>query len=228
MKIKIFSIFITLLCCFLFSAACFAGKLEERVDNSTDVINEIMGIPEKGIPSDLLKCCRAIAIFPNVLKGAFIFGAEGGKGVICAHNPETGKWSAPAFFSIGAGSWGLQIGAQSIDLVLVITSKRGLDSLLTSKVKLGADAGIAAGPVGRRAEAGVDILLKAEILSYSRSKGLFAGISLEGATIFQNQDANRAFYGKELSARAILIDKKIKPTLSGQKLINTLQKYSSQ
>lgn len=227
MKINLFSIFITLLCCFLFSAACFAGKLEERVENSTDVINEIMGIPEKGIPSDLLKCCRAIAIFPNVLKGAFIFGAEGGKGVICAHNPETGKWSAPAFFSIGAGSWGLQIGAQSIDLVLVITSKRGLDSLLTSKVKLGADVGIAAGPVGRRAEAGMDILLKAEMLSYSRSKGLFAGISLEGATIFQNHDANRAFYGKELSARDILIDKKIQPTPTGKKLIETLQKFSS-
>ena len=122
----------------------------------------------------------------------------------------------------------MQIGAESIDLVLVITSKRGLDSLLTSKVKLGADVGIAAGPVGRRAEAGMDILLKAEMLSYSRSKGLFAGLSLEGATIFQNQDANRAFYGKEFSARDILIDKKIKPTLPGQKLINTLQKYSSQ
>jgi lipid-binding SYLF domain-containing protein len=226
MKI-IFSLSIALLVCFFFSTACLAGKLEERVKNSTDVINEIMGIPEKGIPSDLLKCCRAIAIFPSVLKGAFIFGAEGGKGIICAHDPETGTWSAPAFFTIGAGSWGLQIGAESIDLILVITSKRGLDSLLTSKFKLGGDIGIAAGPVGRRAEAGMDILLKAEILSYSRSKGLFAGLSLEGATIFQNQDANRAFYRRELSARDILIDKKIKPTPDGQKLIETLQKYSS-
>jgi lipid-binding SYLF domain-containing protein len=228
MKINLFSIFITLLCCFLFSVTCFAGKLENRVENSADVINEIMGIPEKGIPSDLLKCCRAVAIFPNVLKGAFIFGVKGGKGIICAHDHVTGTWSAPAFFTIGGGSWGLQIGAESIDLVLVIMSKRGLDSLLTSKVKLGGDIGIAAGPVGRRVEAGVDILLKAEILSYSRSKGLFAGFSLEGATIFQNQDANRAFYGKELSARDILIDKKIEPTLPAQKLINTLQKYSSQ
>jgi len=228
MKINFFSIGITLLCCVLFSAVCFAGKLEERVENSTDVINEIMGIPEKGIPSDLLKYCRAVAIFPNVLKGGFIFGVKGGKGVICAHDPETGTWSAPAFFTIGGGSWGLQIGAESIDLVLVIMSKRGLDSLLTSKVKLGGDVGVAAGPVGRRAEAGMDILFKAEILSYSRSKGLFAGLSLEGATIFQNQDANRAFYGKELSARDILIDKKINPTPLGQKLINTLQKYSSQ
>jgi SH3 domain-containing YSC84-like protein 1 len=227
LKINFFCIVITLLCCCLFSAACFAGKLEERVENSTDVINEIMGIPEKGIPSDLLKCCRAVAIFPNVLKGGFIFGVKGGKGIICAHDPETGNWSAPAFFTIGGGSWGLQIGAESIDLVLVIMSKRGLDSLLTSKVKLGGDVGIAAGPVGRRAEAGVDIFLKAEILSYSRSKGLFAGLSLEGATIFQNQDANRAFYGKELSARDILIDKKIIPTPPGQKLIETLQKYSS-
>jgi len=227
MKINFFSIFITLLFYFLFSAACFAGKLEERVDNSNDVINEIMGIPEKGIPLDLLKHCRAIAIFPNVLKGAFIFGAEGGKGVICAHDPETGEWIPPAFFTIAGGSWGLQAGIESTDFVLVITSKRGLDGLLTSKVKLGGDIAIAAGPVGRNAEASMDLLLKAEILSYSRSKGLFAGLSLEGSTIFQNQDANRAFYGQELSARDILIDKKVKSTSLDQKLINTLQKYSS-
>ena len=186
-----------------------------------------MRIPEKGIPAELLNCCRAIAIFPNVLKGGFIFGVKGGKGIICAHDPENGTWSPPAFFTIGGGSWGLQIGAQSIDLVLVIMSKRGLDGLLTSKIKLGGDVGIAAGPVGRRAEAGIDLFLKAEILSYSRSKGLFAGLSLEGATIFQNQDSNRAFYGKELSARDILIDKKIVATSLAQKLINTLQKYSS-
>jgi SH3 domain-containing YSC84-like protein 1 len=225
MKINIFFISLTLLVWSFFSTACFAGKLETRVENSIDVLNEVMGIPEKGIPSDLLKSCRAVAIFPNVLKGAFIFGAKGGKGIICSHDPQTGTWSAPAFFTIGGGSWGLQIGAESIDLVLVIMTKRGLDSLLTSKVKLGGDIGVAAGPVGRRAEAGVDILLKAEILSYSRSKGLFAGLSLEGATIFQTEDANRAFYGKELSAREILIDKMIKPTPLGQKLINTLQKY---
>ena len=203
-----------------------AGKLEERVENSIEVINEVMAIPEKGIPTDLLRCCKAIAIFPNVLKGGFIFGATGGKGIICAHDPETGKWSPPAFFTIGGGSWGLQAGIQSIDLILVIMSKRGLDGILTSKVKLGGDIGIAAGPVGRRAEAGMDLLLKAEILSYSRSKGLFAGLSLEGATIFSNSDANRAFYGKELSARDILIDKKIKPNALSQKLINTLTKYS--
>jgi len=226
-KINFFSILIALLCCFLFSVTCFAGKLETRVENSIDVLNEIMAIPEKGIPIDLLKRCRAVAIFPSVLKGAFIFGAQGGKGIICSHDPQTGQWSPPAFFTIGAGSWGLQIGGQSTDILLVIMTKRGLDSLLTTKVKLGGDIGVAAGPVGRRAEAGVDLLLRAEILSYSRSKGLFAGLSLEGATIFQNPDANRAFYGKELSGRDILIDKKIKPTPDGKKLINTLEKYSS-
>jgi lipid-binding SYLF domain-containing protein len=226
MKIRYwFSIVIALY--FLFNCPfCVAGKLEERVENSIEVINEVMAIPEKGIPTDLLRCCKAIAIFPNVLKGGFIFGATGGKGIICAHDPETGKWSPPAFFTIGGGSWGLQAGIQSIDLILVIMSKRGLDGILTSKVKLGGDIGIAAGPVGRRAEAGMDLLLKAEILSYSRSKGLFAGLSLEGATIFSNSDANRAFYGKELSARDILIDKKIKPNALSQKLINTLTKYS--
>ncbi|MCX8012185.1 MAG: lipid-binding SYLF domain-containing protein [Desulfobacterota bacterium] len=226
MKIRyFFSIIITLY--FLFSCPfCLAGKLEERVENSIEVINEVMAIPEKGIPTDLLRCCRAIAIFPNVLKGGFIFGATGGKGIICSHDPETGNWSPPAFFTIGGGSWGLQAGVQSIDLILVITSKRGLDGLLTSKVKLGGDIGIAAGPVGRRAEAGMDLLLKAEILSYSRSKGLFAGLSLEGATIFSNSDSNRAFYGKELTARDILIDKKVKPNHLSQKLIRTLTKYS--
>jgi lipid-binding SYLF domain-containing protein len=227
MKKNIFFISLMIFVYFCFSTACFAGKLETRVENSIDVLNEVMGIPEKGIPSDLLKSCRAVAIFPNVLKGAFIFGAKGGKGIICAHDPKTGKWSPPAFFTIGGGSWGLQIGAESIDLVLVIMTKRGLDSLLTTKIKLGGDIGIAAGPVGRRAEVGVDLLLKAEILSYSRSKGLFAGLSLEGATIFATQDSNRAFYGKELSARDILIDKKVAPTPLVKKLITQLQKYSS-
>lgn len=226
MKIRFLCI-VTMLFCFLIIAPySFAGTLEQRVENSKDVINEIMSIPEKGIPLDLLKHCRAIAIFPDVLKGAFIFGAEGGKGIICAHDPETGKWSPPAFFTIAGGSWGLQAGIESTDFVLVITSKRGLDGLLTSKIKLGGDIAIAAGPVGRNAEASMDLLLRAEILSYSRSKGLFAGISLEGATIFQNQDANRALYGQELSAQDILIDKKVTATPLGEKLINSLNRYS--
>ena len=148
MKIRFLCIFTMLFWFLIIAPYSFAGAIEERVENSRDVINEIMSIPEKGIPLDLLKHCRAIAIFPNVLKGAFIFGAEGGKGIICAHNPETGQWSPPAFFTIAGGSRGLQAGVESTDFVLVITSKRGLDGLLTSKVKLGGEIAIDAGAVG--------------------------------------------------------------------------------
>jgi len=130
-------------------------------------------------------------------------GGKYGEGVLCARRPD-GTYSPPSFYTVAGGSYGFQVGVESIDLVLVIMSDRGLQSLLKSKVKLGADVGVAAGPVGRRAAAATDVLLKAEIYSYSRSKGLFAGLSLEGATMFVNDDANRAFYGKELSANRIL------------------------
>ncbi|RLA94090.1 MAG: hypothetical protein DRG25_03245 [Deltaproteobacteria bacterium] len=228
-KMKTKSFFVTILfsVSFLFTSLLYAGDLEDRVENSIAVLNEIMKIPEKGIPTDLFDRCSAIAIFPHVVKGGFIFGGRFGRGVISVHDKKTGKWSPPAFFTLGGGSYGFQVGVQAIDLVLLIMTKRGLEGLLKSKVTLGGDLGVAAGPVGRRTEAGIDILLKAEIFSYSRAKGIFAGISLEGATIFQDKDANRAFYGKELSAQEILLEGKAKPPLIAQTLINTLIKYSS-
>ncbi|WP_435550587.1 lipid-binding SYLF domain-containing protein [Desulfobacterium sp. N47] len=133
-------------------------------------------------------------------------GGNFGEGVVCARNARTGNWSPPAFFTVAGGSFGFQVGVESIDLVLLVMNKKGLDSILQSKVVLGGDISATAGPVGRTLEAGTDILLKSEIYSYSRTKGLFAGISLKGATIFANDDANRAFYGKELSARQITLE----------------------
>lgn len=227
MKSHFFTVFITILFIFIPTASIFAGDLEDRVENSKDVLTEVMGIPEKGIPCNLLNKCWAIAIFPHVVKGGFIFGGKYGRGVMSSHDPATGRWSNPAFFTIVGGSYGFQAGVEAIDLVLLILTKRGVEGLLKSKIKLGGDISVAAGPVGRRFEAGTDILLKAEILSYSRTKGLFAGLSLEGATILPDKDANRTFYGKELSPRAILLEEKAKGTAIGQKLINTLKNYSS-
>jgi len=229
MKTRIFSKFIILLSpvLIIFPSFLYAGELQERVKNARMVLNETMNIPDKGIPYDLFHKSRAIAIFPHVIKGGFVVGGKYGKGIISVHDEKTGMWSPPAFFSLVGGSYGLQAGVQAIDLVLLITTKRGFEGLLKSSVKLGVDIGIAAGPVGRRLEAGTDILLKAEILSYSRSKGLFAGISLEGATLIHNDDDNRIFYGKKLSARDILLEGKADPPPVAKTLITTLKDYSS-
>ena len=146
------------------STASDADELDERVENAQAVLTEIMDMPEKGIPYQLFDSCEAIAVIPHVVKAGFVIGGKYGKGVVSAKDKKTGKWSAPAFFTLAGGSYGFQAGVQAIDLVLLIMSERGLDGMLQSKVKLGADIGVAAGPVGRRAEAGTDLLLKAEIL----------------------------------------------------------------
>ena len=211
----------------LFASPLRAGELEERVQNARVVLNQVMSIPDNGIPCDLFAKCKAVAVFPHVVKGAFILGGNFGRGIISVHNPDTGAWSPPALFTIAGGSLGFQAGIEAIDLVLLVMAQKGVDSLLKSKVKLGADIGVTAGPVGRRLEAGTDILLYSEIYSYSRSKGLFAGVSLEGATILEDQDANRALYGKEVSARDILLKGEIEPPAVAQGLINTLQRLSS-
>lgn len=207
----------------LFLTTLFAGELEKRVEHADAVVKEMMGIPEKAIPYNLFTQSQAIAIFPHTLKGGFIFGGTFGKGIICVRDADTGVWSPPAFFTVGGGSFGFQAGIEAIDLVLLIMTQRGVEGLLKSKVKLGGDIGVATGPVGRRFEAGTDVLLNAEILSYSRSKGLFAGVSIEGATIVEDKDANRAFYGEELMARAIVLEKKAMLPEAAQRLINTLQ-----
>ena len=171
-----------------------AGVSEEaKVQAATAVIREVMDIPECAIPPSLLRGAQGIAIFPDVLKAAFVFGARGGCGVLLVRN-EDRSWGNPVFFSLGGGSFGWQIGVQSTDVILVLNSIRSLDKICGGKFTLGADASIAAGPVGRQAEAGTDVLLRAEILSYSRNRGLFLGVSLEGAAIWVDYGATAAYY----------------------------------
>ena len=176
----------------------------ERIAKATTVFEEIMAVPEKAIPDKILSNADAIAVFPSTLKGGFGFGAHHGKGIVSRRNRDTGTWTAPGFLSLTGGSFGAQIGGQAVDLVLVIMNKNGLDSLLKSDFKIGGDASVAAGPVGRSAEAATDLLMKAEILSYSRARGLFAGVSLNGTVINEDEDANRDFYGRPIRNAQIL------------------------
>jgi len=171
-----------------------AGVSEEaKVQASTAVIKEVMDIPESEIPPTLLRSAQGIAIFPDLLKGAFVFGARYGVGVLLVRN-EDQSWGNPVFFDLLGGSFGFQFGVQSTDVILVLNTIRSLDKICGGKFTLGADASIAAGPVGRQAEAGTDVLLRAEILSYSRNRGLFLGVSLEGAAIQVDYGSTAAFY----------------------------------
>jgi lipid-binding SYLF domain-containing protein len=167
----------------------------DRAQKSAEVLDNLTRTPDKGIPRSLLDRAYGIAVFPHVLKAAFGVGGRWGKGLLSVRR--AGGWSPPTYVEITGGSFGFQIGGQSTDLVLVFTSQKGVDSLLNSKLKLGADASIAAGPVGRAAEAGTDVALRSEIYAYSRSKGLFAGISLDGAVVSMDNSANRKVYGME-------------------------------
>jgi len=174
-----------------------AGVSEEaKVQASTAIIREVMDIPECAIPPSLLRSAQGIAIFPDVLKGAFVFGARYGVGVMLVRN-EDRSWGNPVFFRLIGGSFGWQIGVQSTDVILVLNSIRSLDKICGGKFTLGADASIAAGPVGRQAEAGTDVLLRAEILSYSRNRGLFLGLSLEGAAIQVDYGATASYYNAQ-------------------------------
>ena len=201
-------------------------KLEKRMDEAAQVLDEIMQMPEQSIPKDLLDKAAAILIFPSAISGGFIFGGKLGSGVGVYRDKDTGKWSAPCFFNMGGGSFGLQIGGAATDLVLVITSKRGVEGLLKDNVTLGGDAAATAGPVGRNAKIETDLLLKAGILSYSRSKGLFAGISLQGAVLGPNKEFNKSLYGRDITAEEIFLTQKVAAPQSAQKLLNTVVKYA--
>jgi lipid-binding SYLF domain-containing protein len=178
----------------------------DRVREATTVFGEIMAAEDKAIPASVLGKAEAIAVFPSTLKGGFIFGAHRGRGVISARAAGSRRWTTPAFLTVTGGSFGAQIGGQAVDIVLVIMNRRGLEQLLQNEFKIGADASVAAGPVGRYAEASTDVQLRAEILSYSRSRGLFAGITLQGSTVSEDADSNEAFYGRRLRTRQILLD----------------------
>src|SRR2546426_12519932 len=182
------------------SAKETATDLRDRAQNAATVLSEIMQIPEGGIPNDLLSRAEAVAVIPHVMKEAFGVGGEYGKGLL-SHRLENGHWSPPSFIKIGAGSFGLQLGVEATDLVLVFTDRQGFKGLLEGKVKLGVDSAVAAGPVGRNAQASMDVMLKSPILAYSRSKGLFAGIALDGAVVSIDDSGNLRAYGKDLSAQ---------------------------
>ena len=192
-----------------FSAPLLAQTEEaERIVVSTRVLAEIMDAPDAAIPGAVLESAEAIAVFPSTLKAGFIFGGHRGRGVISARREGTGGWSVPAFLTLTGGSFGLQIGGQSVDVVLVIMNRRGLEKLLQSEFKIGGDASAVVGPLGRDLEASTDILLQAEILSYSRTRGLFAGVSLKGSTIRADTDANERFYGDALDSQEVVLDQK--------------------
>ncbi|HXO31425.1 MAG TPA: lipid-binding SYLF domain-containing protein [Candidatus Acidoferrales bacterium] len=184
----------------------FAGsdreETVERMQKSVDVLQSIMSTPDKGIPEEVLNGAKCIVVVPNLIKGGFIVGAKHGRGVATCRTSE--GWSAPAFVTVGGGSWGLQIGVEGVDLVMLVMNDNGLQHLLSSKFELTGESSVAAGPVGRHASAGTDWTLNTEVLTYSRSKGVFAGLTLEGAVVEQDNDSTRAIYGKHMVFRNIL------------------------
>jgi lipid-binding SYLF domain-containing protein len=189
----------------LTAVAAFAELSKDevkRLDESGVVLSEMRRAPDKGIPQDLWQKAECVVVIPSMKKAAFVFGGEYGSGVMSCH--EASGWSAPVFMQLAKGSWGLQIGAQEIDLVLLVMNKSGVDKLLSNKVSLGADASVAAGPVGRTANAATDAQLKAEMLAYSRSQGLFAGIDLSGGVLRPDDDANARAYGKNVTPKAVV------------------------
>ena len=190
-------------------AASAREDATERLENAGNVLHEIMAMPDKGIPEEVLEHAKCIAVVPHLVKAGFIFGGKGGKGVATCRTAN--GWSAPAFITISGGSWGLQIGVEAVDVVLIIQNEKGMQKLLSSNFQIGADASAAAGPVGRHAEAGTDWKLDTEILTYSRAKGAFAGLTLEGASLRQDDDSRHAIYGRNVTTRAILLGKVAAP-----------------
>jgi SH3 domain-containing YSC84-like protein 1 len=185
------------------------GRSEEsdRVGEATTVLEEIMAAPDKAIPRNVFEKAEGVAVFPGTLKGGFVVGAHRGRGVLSSRERSSNTWSAPAFLTLTGGSIGAQIGGQAIDIVLLVMNARGLKNLVSNEFKIGADAAIAAGPVGREAEASTDIQLRAEILSYSRARGLFAGVTLKGSAIKEDRDANERFYGRRYETRQIVFER---------------------
>jgi SH3 domain-containing YSC84-like protein 1 len=211
---------------------CFAAddesketKAGDRVQAAADVLNEIQGAPDKGIPQEVLGSAECVAVVPSMLKGGFMVGAKYGRGLASCRTPK--GWSAPAFFTVTGGSFGLQIGGQAVDLIMLIMNKDGMKHLLSSQFALGADASVAAGPVGRHAEGNTDWKMRAEVLTYSRARGLFAGVSLNGAVIKQDKDSTREFYGRMVPFRTSLVGA-IEPPPGANGFLTTLAKWAQE
>ena len=216
--------------CLLLSSAVAAAnqsREEKRLEASGQVLKEILDIPD-GIPKSLLNKAECVIVIPTVLKFAIGVGGDFGRGAMTCRTGEhfTGAWSAPALIALEGGNLGFQLGGQATDFVLLVMNPKGAESILTSKVKLGADAAAAAGPKGRDAAADTDVVMKAEVLSYSRSRGLFAGISLEGSTLRSDGSANKKLYGRELDAKEIVREGKVGVPASGREFISLLNQKS--
>lgn len=215
--------------CLCFAIPSFAqDKEDQRLQESYTVLKEILATPDKGIPRDLLDKAECVVVFPSVKKAAFVVGASYGRGVITCRSGQDlrGSWSAPAMFALEGGSVGFQIGGQATDFVLLIMNESGANSVMSSKVKLGGDASAAIGPKGRDAEAATDVTMHTEILTYSRSRGLFAGVSLEGSTLRQDNGANEKIYGRKVTARDIVRNHVVGTNSAGQVMVSALQKAS--
>src|SRR3954469_22194579 len=201
----------------MFTTAAYAGDDRtddvSRLQSAATVLDEIMAAPDKGIPEEIVGSAKCIAIVPSMLKGGFVVGGAYGKGVASCKTEK--GWSAPAFFTVEGGSFGLQIGGQAVDLVMIIMNDAGMQNLLQSKFKLGADASVAAGPVGRHAEGMTDWKMRAQVLTYSRARGVFAGLTLNGAVIHTDGDSFRAFYGRQVPNRTILMGRIATPEDGG-------------
>jgi len=197
----------------MFGTYAFAGSAREdsvdRLQKSVTVLHAIMSTPDKGIPEEVLSNAKCILVVPDLIKGGFVFGGKHGRGVATCRTAD--GWSAPAFVSVGGGSWGLQIGIEDVDLIMLVMNDQGMQHLLSSKFELTGEGSVAAGPVGRHASAGTDWKMNTEMLTYSRSKGVFAGLTLEGAVVEQDNDSTRAIYGKHMMFRNILSGKAATP-----------------
>ena len=212
-----------LLCLMLLSSVGLAGSLAwadgrqdsiERLKMSSEVLKAIMEAPDNGIPEEVLDNAKCVMVVPHLIKGGFIFGGKHGRGIATCRT--SNGWSAPAFISVGGGSWGLQIGVEAVDLVMLVMNEQGMQHLLSSKFQISGEGSAAAGPVGRHASAGTDWKLNAELLTYSRSKGLFAGITLEGAVVEQDNDSTRAIYNKKVPFRTVLSGKTATPAVAAE------------
>ncbi len=201
------------------------SKAADRVQAAADVLNEIQGAPDKGIPQEVLGSAECVAVVPSMLKGGFIVGAKYGRGLASCRTPK--GWSAPAFFVVAGGSFGFQIGGQAVDLVMLIMNKEGMKHLLSSEFALGADASVAAGPVGRHTEGNTDWKMRAEVLTYSRARGLFAGVTLNGAEIKQDKDSTREFYGRMVPFKTSLTGE-IEPPATANSFLTTLAKWAQE
>jgi lipid-binding SYLF domain-containing protein len=201
------------------------SKATDRVQAAADVLNEIQSAPDSGIPQEILGRSECVAVVPSMLKGGFMFGAKYGRGLASCRTPK--GWSAPAFFTIEGGSFGFQIGGQAVDLVMLIMNKEGMQHLLSSEFALGADASVAAGPVGRHAEGDTDWKMRAQVLTYSRARGVFAGVTLNGAVVKQDKDSTRDFYGHMVTSKASLTGEVDAPAAANP-FLSTLAKWAQE